>query len=65
MTLVNVTSTNEAPKVRVVPADANASYLVEKIEGRQTVGVRMPPGAALDPAEITAIRDWIDSGAGR
>ncbi len=67
MTLVNVTSTSEAPKVRVVQFDANASYLVEKIEARQMVGQRMPPppASALDPAEITAIRDWIDAGAAR
>jgi hypothetical protein len=49
---------------RVIPGDATNSYLVVKLEGRQTVGARMPQGGSpLDNIDITNIKNWIDQGA--
>ena len=62
--LVNVSSVQQPSLLRVAPGDADASYLVQKIEGTAAVGSRMPlGGGALDAATIDAIRAWIDSGA--
>lgn len=62
--LVNVASTQEPPKIRVVPGDADNSYLVIKIEGRQTAGSRMPFGAgALNNTHVQNIKNWINKGA--
>jgi hypothetical protein len=63
MTLVNVESVTEAGKTRVIPADPDTSYLVEKIENRQMAGQRMPPSGNISADEITAIRQWIADGA--
>jgi hypothetical protein len=61
--LVNVRATSE-PLVRVIPGDPNGSYLVIKLEGRQSVGSRMPQtGAPLDSIDLTNIRNWISQGA--
>jgi len=61
--LVGVTATTE-PIVRVIPGDPDNSYLVMKLEGRQSVGVRMPLGLApLDEIDLTNIRNWIAQGA--
>jgi hypothetical protein len=61
--LVNVMASSEAI-VRVIPNDAQGSYLVIKLEGRQSVGERMPRGASpLDATDLTNIRNWIDTGA--
>lgn len=62
--LVGVESA-QAPGVnRVIPNDADASYLVVKIEGRQTVGVQMPRGGApLDSIDVGNIKNWINNGA--
>ncbi len=62
--LVNVAS-RQAPAVdRVIPNDADASYLVVKIEGRQTVGQQMPVGGSpLDSIDVANIRNWINTGA--
>ena len=49
---------------RVLPGDPDNSYLIQKLEGNQMVGGRMPPGATgLDPAVIADIRLWITNGA--
>lgn len=62
--LVNVISSQEPPKKRVVPGDATNSYLVIKLEGRQTNGGRMPlGGSALHSNTIQNIKNWIDKGA--
>ncbi len=55
---------NQVPNLnRIEPFDANASYLVDKIEGNGQ-GSRMPlGGSALPNEEIQAIRDWVDAGA--
>lgn len=63
--LVNVTAT-QSTAARVIPADADASYLIIKVEGRQTVGQRMPPGgSALDNIDLTNLKNWINQGAKR
>jgi hypothetical protein len=44
--------------------DPDDSYLVKKLEGRQSVGARMPlNGAALDNTDLSNIRNWISQGA--
>jgi hypothetical protein len=61
---VNVNSTQVPSKKRVLPSDPQNSYIVEKIEGRQSVGSRMPLNrSALNSTQIQNIRNWIDQGA--
>lgn len=61
--LVNMPSTSESG-TRVIPGNADASYLVIKLEGRQTVGSSMPiGGAALDATDLTNIKNWVNRGA--
>lgn len=61
--LVGVTATSEAIQ-RVIPGNAQGSYLVIRVEGRQTVGSRMPLGGTpLDNVDLTNLRNWIDRGA--
>lgn len=62
--LVNIKSTQEPDKIRVIPNDAANSYLVIKIEGRQSAGERMPKGGSpLSSAKIQNIKNWINKGA--
>lgn len=64
--LVNAPSTGKPTAIRVVPGDANASYLIQKIEGAPgIVGDRMPGtgGPFLTPGQIAIIRRWIELGA--
>ena len=62
--LVNVASTQVPTLLRVKPGDPDNSYLVQKIDGRATVGGRMPLGrAALPQASIDLVRSWIAAGA--
>ena len=44
----------------VVPSDADGSVLQQRIEGSPSI---MPPTTAMDDANITIIRDWINDGA--
>jgi len=61
--LVGVQATAEAFQL-VAPGDAQNSYLVIKIEGRQSQGGQMPRGAnPLDGIDQANIRNWIDNGA--
>jgi hypothetical protein len=61
--LVSVLATSEHI-LRVIPGNPDGSYLVMKLEGRQSVGDRMPQtGAALDSIDLTNIRNWIAQGA--
>ena len=61
--LVNVASTQGAG-FRVIPGNADGSYLVVKVEGRQTVGTRMPQtGSNLDNIDLTNLKNWINLGA--
>lgn len=62
--LVNVTAFQDATKKRVLPSDATNSYLVIKIEGRQSTGSRMPLSRSpLSNAKIQTIKNWINNGA--
>jgi len=62
--LVNVASTQVPTLLRVKPGDPDNSYLVQKIDGRATVGGRMPLGRApLPQASIDLVRSWIAAGA--
>lgn len=61
--LVNVPSTQVALN-RVTPGDAENSYLVHKIEGRDGIeGQPMPVGPSLTNEQIAAIKQWINAGA--
>ena len=61
--LVNVAA-SQVSVARVIPGNANDSYIVVKVEGRQTVGVRMPlGGSALDNIDLTNLKNWINLGA--
>jgi hypothetical protein len=49
---------------RVTPNDTANSYLIQKLEGTQAVGVRMPQGGLfLNQATIDMVKDWINAGA--
>ena len=61
--LVNVTSPNSG-ETRVIPGNANDSYVVKKLEGRQSVGDRMPLGSSpLSTTDLQNIKNWINEGA--
>ena len=63
--LVNVKSMEVPSKMRVVPGDPDASYLMEKLtSAKPTVGDRMPPNSdPLPDEEIEMFREWIAGGA--
>ncbi len=62
--LVDVTSTNHAPAIRVVPGDPDASVLWNKVTFTEEYGLGMPPdGTFLSAEELVIIRDWIQQGA--
>jgi predicted small lipoprotein YifL len=62
--LINVASPRDANLIRVVPGDPDASFLIQKLDGTQTLGVRMPDGGPyLTTATINVIRQWIQDGA--
>ena len=64
--LVGVPSVQQPMVQRVASGDADASYLVQKLEGTAATGSRMPLGGPnLDQASIDTIRQWIDNGAQR
>jgi hypothetical protein len=61
--LVDVAAQGEA-KILVIPGDAQNSYLVIKLEGRQSFGSQMPEGGTpLDNIDLTNVRNWITQGA--
>jgi hypothetical protein len=62
--LVNVASVQQEEILRVKEGDANASYLIQKLEGTAAGSSRMPLGGPfLDQATVDVIRLWIDNGA--
>lgn len=62
--LVGVTSLQVGSLERVTPGNPDDSYLIQKLEGTNAVGTRMPQGGPfLDQATIDRIRDWISDGA--
>lgn len=65
-TLIGIASPRNTALVRVVPGDPNNSFLIQKLEGTQTLGDRMPQGGPfLTQADINVIRQWIANGAPR
>lgn len=62
--LVNVAS-NEVPGLmRVSPGNPDASYIVQKLQGTNAVGGRMPLGGPyLSQDRIDLVRAWIAAGA--
>lgn len=64
--LVSRPSSGKPGAVRVIPGDADGSYLIHKLEGRaDIVGERMPRtgGPYLTDDQIRVIRMWIENGA--
>jgi hypothetical protein len=62
--LVGVPSLEVPSLDRVEPGNPDASYLIDKLEGTQTFGDRMPQGGPfLSQATIDEIRSWIAAGA--
>ena len=62
--LINVASPRDANLIRVVPGNPNASFIIQKLEGTQTLGDRMPQfGPYLSQQTIDVIRQWIQLGA--
>ncbi len=63
--LVDVTSLTSGETL-VIPSNANDSYLVKKLEGRQGAGngAQMPlGGGSLDNIDLSNIKNWINQGA--
>lgn len=60
--LMNSVGSNYGNTV-VVPGDADASGLVDKIEPNPAHGTRMPIGGTLSSTQIQTIRAWINEGA--
>lgn len=62
--IVNVTAQESPGLKRVLPGFPDSSYLVHKIQGTQSTGVRMPLGGPpLTDPQIATIRGWITAGA--
>ena len=62
---INITSQVSGIR-RIIPNDAENSYLVQKIEGRAARGSRMPLNRdPLSINDINRIKSWINSGAQR
>jgi hypothetical protein len=60
--LVNVASPATG-EIRVIPNNANDSYMVKKLEGRQSVGDRMPLGGQIGATDLANVKNWINQGA--
>ena len=62
--LVNVPSVQIQDLLLVDPGHPDKSYLINKIEGNNVVGERMPMGKPrLPDKDINLIREWIKEGA--
>lgn len=63
--LVKVNSQQAPDQVLVVPGDADASYIVAKVEGQAGIeGDPMPSGTDMWEADkVARLRAWIDAGA--
>jgi len=62
--LVNISSTNYAPNLRIEPSSLENSVLWHKIIGDGVYGQQMPPiGEPLSNFEIEKIESWIELGA--
>ena len=66
--IVNMPSAKKAGAIRVIPGDADNSYLVHKVEGLpDIIGVRMPYSGPpyLTDGQILILKRWIALGAPR
>ncbi len=67
LNIVNVSSMQVPGLFRIVPGNADSSYLVLKIQGKAGlvggVGTRMPLGGSLTQAQIDTIVAWVAAGA--
>jgi len=62
--LINVPSPRDPNLIRVIPGNPGGSFLIQKLEGTQTLGDQMPQfGPYLPQSTIDAIRQWIQDGA--
>jgi len=66
--LVGVPSAEVPSLLRVKPGDPDNSYIIQKLEGHQAVGMQMPFGCpntqpCLSTGTIAFIRQWITDGA--
>lgn len=61
--LVGVQAVGEPRFLRVQPENPDSSYLIVKLEGRNRVGLSMPPGGSIGVARIARWRAWISAGA--
>jgi len=61
--LVDVNSTEVPALKRVRPSKIDSSYVVNKLDGTQTVGAKMPLGGSLAADKIQLIKSWITAGA--
>ena len=64
--LVGIASRGKAGAVRVIPGNADNSYIVHKLAGSgDIVGERMPRtgGPYLTEGQITIVKRWIETGA--
>lgn len=62
--IVNVDSGQDSSFKLILPGNSTDSWLAMKIEGRQTLGLRMPPSAdPLSDVRIQNIKNWVDRGA--
>jgi hypothetical protein len=47
-----------------VPGDVNASYLIDKLEGKTGIaGAKMPLNGDLDANQLSELKAWIEAGA--
>ena len=62
--LVDIDSNQNPGLKRIQPGDADNSYLIQKVEGTASVGLRMLRNRpALTNSQIQALRSWVDKGA--
>ena len=62
--LINVASPRDPNLIRVLPENPDGSFIIQKLEGTQTLGDRMPQfGPYLPQSTIDVIRQWIQDGA--
>jgi hypothetical protein len=62
--LINIHSPQDPSLIRVVPGNPDGSFIIQKLEGTQTLGDQMPDfGPYLPQSTIDVIRKWIQDGA--
>jgi Planctomycete cytochrome C len=65
--LINVPARGKTGTMRVVPGDPDNSYLIQKLEGTNINGRRMPNNGPpyLTDGQILIVRRWVANGAPR